>query len=38
MLRAQGVVIEPLLRPHLTSEFPLGLNLIDEVVGLDASG
>jgi len=26
MLRAQGVVIEPLLRPHLTSEFPLGLN------------
>jgi len=26
MLRAQGVVIEPLLRPHLTSEFPFGLN------------
>ena len=35
---ARGIVTEPLLRTHLTSEFLLGLNLIDGVVGLDAFG
>ena len=34
-LLARGIVVEPLLRTHLTSEFLLGLNLIDGVVGLD---
>ena len=38
MLLAHGVVIEPLLRPHLTSECLLGLDLIDGIVGLDAFG
>jgi 5-oxoprolinase (ATP-hydrolysing) subunit C len=35
-LLARGVVVEPLLRTHLSSEFLLGLNLIDGVVGLDS--
>jgi biotin-dependent carboxylase-like uncharacterized protein len=30
---ARGIVVEPLLRTHLSSEFLLGLNLIDGVVG-----
>ena len=34
-LLARGIVVEPLVRTHLTSEFLLGLNLIDGVVGLD---
>ena len=34
-LLAQGIVVEPLLRTHLSSEFLLGLNLIDGVVGFD---
>ncbi len=34
-LLARGVVVEPLLRTHLSSEFLLGLNLIDGVVGFD---
>lgn len=33
---ARGIVVEPLLRTHLSSEFLLGLNLIDGVVGADA--
>jgi biotin-dependent carboxylase-like uncharacterized protein len=37
-LLARGIVVEPLVRTHLTSEFLLGLNLIDGVVGLDAIG
>jgi 5-oxoprolinase (ATP-hydrolysing) subunit C len=37
-LLARGIVVEPLLRTHLSSEFLLGLNLIDGVVGLDAFG
>jgi biotin-dependent carboxylase-like uncharacterized protein len=37
-LLARGIVVEPLLRTHLSSEFLLGLNLIDGVVGLDAIG
>jgi biotin-dependent carboxylase-like uncharacterized protein len=37
-LLARGIVAEPLLRTHLSSEFLLGLNLIDGVVGLDALG
>jgi biotin-dependent carboxylase-like uncharacterized protein len=32
-LLARGVVVEPLVRTHLSSEFLLGLNLIDGVVG-----
>jgi len=32
-LLARGVVIEPVVRTHLSSEFLLGLNLIDGVVG-----
>jgi len=35
---ARGIVTEPLVRAHFTSEFLLGLNLIDGVVGLDALG
>jgi biotin-dependent carboxylase-like uncharacterized protein len=35
-LVARGVVVEPLVRTHLSSEFLLGLNLIDGVVGFDA--
>jgi len=38
VLLARGIVVEPLVRTHLSSEFLLGLNLIDGVVGLDASG
>jgi hypothetical protein len=34
-LLARGVVVEPLVRTHLSSEFLLGLNLIDGVVGSD---
>ena len=37
-LLARGIVVEPLLRTHLSSEFLLGLNLIDGVVGRDAFG
>jgi biotin-dependent carboxylase-like uncharacterized protein len=37
-LLARGIVVEPLVRTHLTSEFLLGLNLIGGVVGLDALG
>ena len=33
-LLARGVVVEPLVRTHLSSEFLLGLNLIDGVVGV----
>jgi len=35
-LLARGIAVEPLLRTHLSSEFLLGLNLIDGVVGFDA--
>ena len=34
-LLARGMVVEPMLRTHLSSEFLLGLNLIDGVVGFD---
>jgi len=34
-LLAQGIATEPLVRTHLTSEFLLGLNLIDGVVGVE---
>jgi hypothetical protein len=37
-LLARGILVEPLVRTHLSSEFLLGLNLIDGVVGLDAIG
>jgi biotin-dependent carboxylase-like uncharacterized protein len=37
-LLARGIVVEPLVRTHLSSEFLLGLNLIDGVVGVDACG
>jgi biotin-dependent carboxylase-like uncharacterized protein len=37
-LLARGIAVEPLVRTHLSSEFLLGLNLIDGVVGLDAFG
>ena len=37
-LLARRIVVEPLLRTHLSSEFLLGLNLIDGVAGLDAFG
>lgn len=37
-LLARAMVVEPLVRTHLSSEFLLGLNLIDGVVGLDAFG
>jgi len=37
-LLARGIVVEPLVRTHLSSEFLLGLNLIDGVVGVDAFG
>jgi len=37
-LLARGVVVEPVVRTYLSSEFLLGLNLIDGVVGLDAFG
>jgi biotin-dependent carboxylase-like uncharacterized protein len=37
-LLARGIVAEPLVRTHFPSEFLLGLNLIDGVVGLDAFG
>ena len=33
-----GIAAEPLVRTHLSSEFLLGLNLIDGVVGVEASG
>jgi 5-oxoprolinase (ATP-hydrolysing) subunit C len=32
-LLARGIVVEPLVRTHLSSEFLLGVNLIDGVVG-----
>jgi 5-oxoprolinase (ATP-hydrolysing) subunit C len=32
---AGGIVVEPLVRTHLSSEFLLGLNLIDGVAGLE---
>jgi 5-oxoprolinase (ATP-hydrolysing) subunit C len=35
---SHGIVIEPLVRTHLSSEFLLGLNLIDGVIGLDTVG
>jgi biotin-dependent carboxylase-like uncharacterized protein len=35
-LLARGIAVEPLVRTHLSSEFLLGLNLIDGVVGFDA--
>ena len=35
---SRGIVVEPLLRTHLSSEFLLGLNLIDGVVGRDTVG
>jgi biotin-dependent carboxylase-like uncharacterized protein len=35
---SRGIVVESLLRTHLSSEFLLGLNLIDGVVGLDTVG
>jgi biotin-dependent carboxylase-like uncharacterized protein len=35
-LLARGITVEPLVRTHLSSEFLLGLNLIDGVVGFDA--
>ncbi len=35
---SRGIVVEPLLRTHLSSEFLLGLNLIDGVVGRDIVG
>jgi 5-oxoprolinase (ATP-hydrolysing) subunit C len=34
-LLAGGIVVEPLVRTHLSSEFLLGLNLIDGAVGLE---
>jgi 5-oxoprolinase (ATP-hydrolysing) subunit C len=34
-LLARGIVVEPLVRTHLSSEFLLGLNLIDGVAGLE---
>ncbi len=34
-LLARGIVLEPLVRSHLSSEFLLGLNLIDGVVGAE---
>ncbi|MET3845141.1 biotin-dependent carboxyltransferase family protein [Bradyrhizobium sp. OAE829] len=37
-LLARGIVVEPLTRTHLSSEFLLGLNLIDGVVGVEGSG
>jgi biotin-dependent carboxylase-like uncharacterized protein len=37
-VQARGIVVEPLVRTHLSSEFLLGLNLIDGVVGLDSLG
>jgi 5-oxoprolinase (ATP-hydrolysing) subunit C len=36
-LLTRDIVVEPLVRAHLSSEFLLGLNLIDGVVGLDTS-
>jgi hypothetical protein len=38
ILLARSMVVEPLVCSHLSSEFLLGLNLIDGVVGLDAFG
>jgi biotin-dependent carboxylase-like uncharacterized protein len=35
-LLARGVVVEPVVRSHLSSEFLLGLNLIDGVVGAES--
>jgi len=35
---SRGIVVEPLVRTYLSSEFLLGLNLIDGVVGLDTIG
>jgi biotin-dependent carboxylase-like uncharacterized protein len=35
-LLARGVVVEPVVRTHLSSEFLLGLNLIDGVVGVES--
>ncbi len=37
-LLSRGIVVEPLVRAHLSSEFLLGLNLIDGVVGRDTFG
>ncbi len=37
-LLARGIVVEPHVRTHFSSEFLLGLNLFDGVVGLDAPG
>jgi len=37
-LLSRGIAVEPLLRTHLSSEFLLGLNLIDGVVGRDTFG
>jgi biotin-dependent carboxylase-like uncharacterized protein len=34
-LLARGIVVEPVVRAHLSSEFLLGLNLIDGVVGVE---
>ena len=34
-LLARGIIVEPLVRTHLSSEFLLGLNLIDGVVGAE---
>jgi hypothetical protein len=34
-LLARGIVVEPLTRTHLSSEFLLGLNLIDGVFGVE---
>lgn len=35
-LLAHGIVVEPVVRTHLSSEFLLGLNLIDGVVGVES--
>jgi biotin-dependent carboxylase-like uncharacterized protein len=35
---SRGIVVQPLVRTYLSSEFLLGLNLIDGVVGLDTVG
>jgi hypothetical protein len=34
-LLARGVAVEALVRTHLSSEFLLGLNLIDGVAGVE---
>ena len=35
---SRAIVVEPVVRTHFSSEFLLGLNLIDGVVGLDVFG